>query len=389
MKRVVVLGGAGAMGRITLRDLVETAKDVEPVCADRELGPARDLAVERVRVNVLDPRSLARALRGAHVVIASLPYRFNLEAMRGALAAKAHYIDLGGLFHMTRKQLRLDREFRAARRTALLGVGSSPGITNLLAVHAARELEKVTAVHCQVGSIDRTRFSEAPPLGFGYSVDTLLDEFSMPSAVFRGGKLRMVPPLDPGERVEARFPPPVGSLVLETTLHSEVATLPRHFAKRGVKEVTFRQGFDADFMAKLAFLVRLGLADTRPLDGTGTTPRRFFLELLGRFPKPKAQGKLDRYEILRAEVHGSSGGRSVRAIADCHAPASAGWGIGPDIDTGAPPSIAAQLLLASEPAPGVFAPEDAIPVEPFFRELARRGMRVSKKTTAAVPARSR
>ncbi|MEZ0229137.1 MAG: saccharopine dehydrogenase family protein, partial [Planctomycetota bacterium] len=182
-RRIVVLGGAGAMGRITLTDLVKTAgRGVEPVCADRVLGPAKGLGVACVKVDVTSPRSLAKVLRGASVVIASLPYRFNLEAMKGALAAGVHYVDLGGLFHMTKRQLRLDREFRARGVTALLGVGSSPGITNLLAVHAARGLDRVHEVHCQVGSVDETRFAHAPPLGFGYSADTLLDEFSMPSA---------------------------------------------------------------------------------------------------------------------------------------------------------------------------------------------------------------
>ena len=378
MRRIVVLGGAGAMGRITLRDLIETAKDVEPVCADRIHDLAWKLDCERVSVDVLDPRSLARVLRGASVVIASLPYRFNLHAMRGALAARTHYLDLGGLFHMTKRQLALASAFRAARRTAILGVGSSPGITNLLAVHAAEGLERVDAVHCQVGSVDRTRFASAPPLGFGYSVDTLLDEFSMPSAVFRGGKLKMVPPLDPAERVEARFPAPVGKLVLETTLHSEVATLPRHFARRGVKEVTFRQGFDAAFMEKLAFLVRLGLAGTEPLDGK-TSPRQLLLALLGRLPPAKLRGKPDRYEVLRAEVHGRKGGKKVVVTSDCHAPQKAGWGIGPDIDTGAPPSIVAQLLLAGDPPPGVFAPEDAVPLAPFLEALERREMRISRR----------
>lgn len=389
MKRVVVLGGAGAMGRITLTDLVKTAgRGVEPVCADRELAAAKKLGVACVKVDVTSPRSLKKALRGASVVIASLPYRFNLEAMHGALAAGAHYIDLGGLFHMTQRQLRLDGEFKAKKLSAILGMGSSPGITNLLAVHAAEGMQRVHEVHCQVGSVDHTRYAQTSPLGFGYSVDTLLDEFSMPSAVYRDGKMRMVPPLDPDERVEAVFPSPVGKLALETTLHSEVATLPGHFKGRGVREVTFRQGFDADFMGKLSFLVRLGLADTKALDGTGTSPRQLFVELLRRLPATKPRGPLARYEILRAAVLGVKDGRETLALADCHAPPRSGWGIGPDIDTGAPPSIVAQLVLEDAPRPGVHAPEDVVPLAPFFRALAKRGMRVQKKVTAK-PARGR
>jgi saccharopine dehydrogenase-like NADP-dependent oxidoreductase len=298
--------------------------------------------------------------------------------MRGALAARAHYLDLGGLFHMTRKQLKLDRAFRSIGRTAILGVGSSPGITNLLAVHAARGMERVSAVHCQVASVDRTVYRDAPPLGFGYSVDTLLDEFSMKSAVFRRGRTLLVPPLDPRENVVARFPKPIGPIGLCTTLHSEIATLPRHFAKRGVKEVTFRQGFDEDFMSKLRLLVELGLTSTEPLSKGGSSPRALLQASLARFKPARREGPLQRYEVLRAEVHGTLEGRKVVATADCHAPPEAGWGIGPDIDTGAPPSIVAQLLLATDPPPGVHAPEDAIPLAPFFRELKKREMRVTR-----------
>jgi hypothetical protein len=65
-------------------------------------------------------------------------------------------------------------------------------------------------------------------------------------------------------------------------------------------------------------------------------------------------------------------------VMDCHAGPDAGHGIGPDIDTGAPPSIAAQLLGEELPIhPGVHPPEAVIPWPPFRRELERRGMTVT------------
>jgi hypothetical protein len=195
------------MGRITARDLVRTGRGrIDVVIADRERPASPIPGVSVVPVDVTDAASLRRALAGAWATIASLPYRFNLVAMEGALAAGTHYLDLGGLFHMTRRQLPLARAFARGGRMAILGIGSAPGILNVLAARAARDLETVSEVHCLVGASDRTRYREAPPLGFGYSVDTLLDEFSMPSAVFRDGAWRMVPALDPHERIEVRFP---------------------------------------------------------------------------------------------------------------------------------------------------------------------------------------
>ena len=399
--RVVILGGAGAMGRITARDLARWGRrSIRVVVADRAPPTRRLPGVETVSVEVADRRSLARALRGAYAVIASLPYRYNLDAMRGALAAGAHYIDLGGLFHVTRQQLRLAPAFRRRGLMALLGMGSAPGILNVLAVRGARDLDRVREVHCLVGAVDRTRFRNTPPLGFGYAPDTLLDEFAMPSAVFRNGAFAMVSPLDPAERIAVRFPDPVGTIPVDTTLHSEVATLPLHFADRGIREVTFRQGFDPEFLARLEFLVRLGLVDTRGVpvrtagDGrnhagrsrAGSTtvavsPRDMLIALLRRFPPAKPIGRPYRYEVLRTVVRGLRGGRSVTVTCDCHAGPRAGGGIGPDIDTGGPPSIAVQLMRSGELPirPGVWAPEQVVPVEPFVRELERRGMRVTRR----------
>ncbi len=405
--RVVILGGAGAMGRITARDLARAGGDaVQVVVADRVAPETPVAGVETIPVDVADPRSLALALRGAYAVIASLPYRYNLDAMQGALTAGAHYVDLGGLFHTTRRQLDLKSAFERRGLMAILGMGSAPGILNVLAVSCARDLDVVREVHCLVGAVDRTRFRDPPLLGFGYAPDTLLDEFAMPSAVFRDGAFAMVPPLDPGERISVRFPPPVGTLHVDTTLHSEVATLPLHFADRGIREVTFRQGFDPEFMARLGFLVKLGLVDTRGVSVPATraaagderrraarsaarsidvavSPRDVLLALLRRFPAAKPIGRPFRYEVLRTVVHGRRRGRAVTVTADCHAGPRAGGGIGPDIDTGAPPSIAVQLMIGGELPirPGVWAPEQVVPVEPFVRELERRGMQVTRRVT--------
>jgi saccharopine dehydrogenase-like NADP-dependent oxidoreductase len=372
MRRVVILGGAGAMGRIIARDMKE-AGVVEPVVADRDLEPARALGVDLVTVDVLDPASLARALTGADCVIASLPYRMNVRAMDAALAARAHYVDLGGLYHVTFQQREYHARFRDAGLMAILGMGSAPGILNVMAAHAAEPMTRVDEVHCMVGAHDGTRWLEPPLLPFGYSPDTLLDEFAMPSAVYRDGQARMVPALDPAERRRERFPAPVGEIELDTTLHSEVATLPAFFRDRGVREVTFRQGFESTFADRLRLLVQLGLVDTRPLDPLGVAPRDLFRALLARLAPPRPAGPIDRYEILRVRVAGSGGTVTI----DCHAGPQAGNGVGPDIDTGAPPSIAAQLLgeeLAVRP--GVFAPEEVVPWLPFRRELEKRGMLV-------------
>ena len=88
-----------------------------------------------------DARSgLAAELEGAGALVNSASYRVNLEAMDACLEAGCHYVDLGGLYHVTARQLARSAEFEAAGLLAILGIGSSPGKTNLMAARAVREL---------------------------------------------------------------------------------------------------------------------------------------------------------------------------------------------------------------------------------------------------------
>jgi saccharopine dehydrogenase-like NADP-dependent oxidoreductase len=104
------------------------------------------------------------------------------------------------------------------------------------------------------------------------------------------------------------------------------------------------------------------------------------LLLLAARPANPRDGPRDEHEILRVVVEGVRGGRRVAEIQDCHVPGMPAWDVGVDIDTGAPPSIAAQMLASGAiTARGVLPPERAMPPAPFFDELARRGMRITRR----------
>ena len=95
-------------------------------------------------------------LEGVAAVAACLPYRLNLEVMEAALAAGCQYADLGGLYHVTIKQWELDPRFREAGLSAVMGIGSAPGITNVLARLGADRLDEgsVRSIDLVNGAID-------------------------------------------------------------------------------------------------------------------------------------------------------------------------------------------------------------------------------------------
>ncbi|HET8910664.1 MAG TPA: saccharopine dehydrogenase NADP-binding domain-containing protein, partial [Ktedonobacteraceae bacterium] len=137
---IIVLGGAGAMGRIAVRTLTEYQDIDQITIADYNEARAHEVAAalncSRVTVKQIDVTNeerLALLLRGADVVLNAVEYVFNQPVLRACIKEKVHYADLGGLFHMTRKLLDMNAEVEAAGITAILGMGGTPGVTNILA----------------------------------------------------------------------------------------------------------------------------------------------------------------------------------------------------------------------------------------------------------------
>jgi lysine 6-dehydrogenase len=375
------------MGSIVVRDLAETApRDVEIVVADRNRSAARRAAAATsgrgrvLEIDAMNARAAARALAGTGVIINACHHALNLRVMDAALAIGSHYCDLGGLFHVTREQLRRHAQFKRAGLLAVCGIGSAPGIVNVMARGAADRLDRVHDIHISVAGIDRTRRTGEPLLEAPYSILTVLDEATLPAALFTRGRLTFVEPLSHPEAVT--FPPPVGRQHPACTLHSELATLPASFRGQGVREVSFRIAFPGGMLERLRFVQALGLADTAPIEMQRgrVVPRDVLLALLSRVRRRDQTGPADAYEILRVTARGTHEDRAVEEVWDCHSSGMPAWQIGVDIDTGAPASIAAQFMLGGDIAVrGVLPPERAIPVEPFLRALARRGVNVTRR----------
>ncbi|MEK6970243.1 MAG: saccharopine dehydrogenase C-terminal domain-containing protein [archaeon] len=359
------------MGRIIVRDLSTFAKHVEIVIVGRDEKKARAFirevknpSIEFVQVDVNDVRQTAHALKGAAVCINAVQYELNEKMMRACLLAKCHYIDLGGLFHVTRKQLKWSGKFKRAGLLAVLGMGAAPGVTNILAKMAMDRLDTVEQIHIRVGGKDFTRMKHPPVIYFPYSPKTVLEEHSIPPMIYTKGKWKQIPArsLKEGEDFGGK----IGKLTVMATLHSEVATLPKF--KPGIKECTFQISFPGDFEKKVSFLVEAGFANPENIDFTS--------RILSQLPKP---GEKPRdIEVLRSFAVGMKNKKRKTIIVDARFTSNPRWGVGAgDVDTGVPPSIVAQMVAhGTISVRGVLPPEQCVPVKPFLRELERRGMRL-------------
>jgi saccharopine dehydrogenase-like NADP-dependent oxidoreductase len=112
------------------REVAASLKSSESSRSSGSSGSSR-IAVKQIDVN--DSERLAQLVRGSDVVLSAVEYVFNLPILKACIQEKVHYADLGGLFHMTRKLMDLHTAAEAAGITAILGMGGTPGVTNLLA----------------------------------------------------------------------------------------------------------------------------------------------------------------------------------------------------------------------------------------------------------------
>jgi saccharopine dehydrogenase-like NADP-dependent oxidoreductase len=384
--RAVVLGGGGLTGRATVRQLAEGKVFDEVVAADVDLPLARaaaDAAGPRgsaASLDVRDHRATSGLLRDAAVVVNATPYAFNLDAMQAALAAKVPYLDFGGLFHTTRRQLERDPEFRAAGLLAIPGLGQVPGVSNVLAMAAAQPLERVDSIVVRDGWRDLRE--GGPTLSFTWSPGTFLDEMVRPAVVFEDGRYQERPPMSDPEEYD--FAPPVGRTRVYRTLHSEPATLPDSLQAKGLRRCEWKEGGPGiEFLRALG---ELGLGSETPLDvrGSKVVPREFLLALLRRenLLGPAPGAVVDDWEVLDIELRGIDRGRQVVVHALARFPPWPAWHLAAtEYAVGTAGAVGAEMIARGEVSgEGVIPPERCVPAAPFRRELARRGI-----ATAIVP----
>ena len=374
--KIVVLG-AGLMGRAVVHDLAGAREVRDIVVADFDRERAQEVArkfgdgkASGLFADVRDTRRLAKVLRGCEVVVNCTQYNWNLEVMRAALAARVHYMDLGGLYHMTKKQFALDRDFRRIGKLAIPGMGGAPGITNVMARALADKMERVDSIRVYNAGADEQKYDS--PIAYSFSIATILDELTLSPIHFVGGRYVEKPMLSEPE--SGTFPAPIGKITLRHSIHSELGTLAESFRKKGVREVFFKINYDPKLVELVRNLVDAGFTGREAIavNGTQVAPRAVLLALMQK--KAPSKTPLD-VEALRVVVTGKNKKAPVGLAMEMWADHTARPQLSAVArDTGFPAAIAAVMHGRGEiPGVGVQAPENVVPPEPFFRELKKRG----------------
>ena len=373
--RITVIGGAGKMACISVQYLAQDSRVEEVVLADLDLEQAQVVAdyinspkISIKKVDVNDKDGLIEVLKGADACMNGTVYYTNLPVMEACLSAGVHYTDMGGLFFTTHKQLKLSDRFKEAGISAVLGMGSAPGVPNLQARYAADRLDTIESIKIFDGI-------KPPPTDeplFTYAVPTIVDELRVEPMVYEDGEFQAKPPLSGFE--DYWFAAPIGLLPMHLSLHSEVATIPLSFEEKGVKECFFKinyWGMSKKVVENIRVLADFGFGKTEPVDvkGQSIVPRDMMVAMLSGyvppitdFLAPPKNKPPDWVKEIVTEVKGTKDGQMMKYRMGTLTCKGA-------LPTGVAPAIAAIWMAQGRVEPGVYPPEIALDPETFFKEL--------------------
>lgn len=359
--RIAVLGGAGEIGSSVVDHLLKRS-DVSVVVADVREDTGRRLAARlgpRVDFHPMDAgraRTVVRAVEGCQVAINCIgpAYRFALPIARAVLDAGISGVDICDDSTPVLGLLALNE--KAVRRglTYLTGMGWSPGITNLLALRAARLLDRTERIDIRwVGSAADTSGQAV--------IKHLLYCVSGRVPAFRAGKFVRVPALSEPETVS--FPYPLRPQTVAHTGHPEPLTLPHHIA---VDDVTCKGTLRPRVVMK-AVRLAVSLRLTRDDIAIERVARRIFRA--GELFSPRLRRRLQRRGMSAARVDVSGLARGQRQIIT--------YSILDRISrmTAVPAAAAALMILRHAiPRVGVLPPEAALDPVAFLASLAQQGI---------------
>ena len=187
--RILILGGAGLMSTGTARDLLSNLSSgitqvvVADSNSDRLAALVKSLPDSRLQTRVLDVTdhaALLSLLAECDLCINGVPTfaGYQMTIFDACREAKRPYVDYGGMGVYTVRQKAEHTKWKAAGVTAVIGLGSDPGLSNIICRAVADRLEHIDRINLYWAA---TKIGpESPVLIPPYSLSTVLAEYAKP-----------------------------------------------------------------------------------------------------------------------------------------------------------------------------------------------------------------
>lgn len=189
--QVLILGGAGKMAAYVIHTLMKYKNlQIELTLADKNLAKAKQAAkycdAKVLALDVADQSALDKALSTPDLVINMIgPYHLHtVNIAKTAITMGCHYVDVCDDDRPTWEIFELDELAKKNQTIALIGIGASPGLTNIFARKAVSLLDQVDTLFAGWGDhplADKTYVPESTtiPLPFGEGLATYQHLFQL------------------------------------------------------------------------------------------------------------------------------------------------------------------------------------------------------------------
>ncbi|MCL6003256.1 MAG: saccharopine dehydrogenase NADP-binding domain-containing protein [Thermoplasmatales archaeon] len=375
MSIFLVLGGAGDMGSAAVRDLVLSGVDgiiigdFNKGATDKLKGELKDRGtdIKGIYVDANDRKSLTDAISQCDVVINTIGpfYRYEKMVVDAALEVGRDYVDICDDFDATLKVVERDKDIAKGKSRILIGMGWTPGITNVLARAGYDSLDATTDVNIGWSG------SAADASGIAV-VSHVFHAVTGDVPMYLDGKLEYVPARQFKRDID--FPEPISRLETYFVGHPEPITIPRYL--KGVKNVTLRGALVPDWQNHLVSqFADIGLTEDKivKVGNIEVSSRDFLASFVHQSMEQFKSGGVE-VSGFWVEVIGKQNGKKTTIVysgAD-RMQKLTGWSA----------SIGAQEISKNRDLkPGLYAPEGAIDPDTFIRELKKRNVTIGKTIT--------
>jgi saccharopine dehydrogenase (NAD+, L-lysine-forming) len=380
MARVTVLGGGGAVGSIATKTLASSGvfsdiavADINVIAAKRVIKEAEGAKVTFVEFDAESPESIRKAIAGSAVVVNCVGpfYKYGPGILKTVIETGTNYVDVCDDFDATEALLAMDEKAKKAGVSALIGMGSSPGVANVLVKFCADslldEVEAVDIYHAHGGE----------KVEGAAVVKHRIHSMKMGIPMFLDGRFTTVKLFEDSGRSleeETEFQN-VGTYRVYAYPHPETITLPQYL--KGVKRVTnLGLVLPPAYAELIKEMVRLGITDEEPLavEGQKIIPQEFAVSfiLAQRKRLMEEAGIGEPMGCLKIVVKGyKSGGKNTYIFSM----SSRGQGMGEG--TGIPAAIGAMIMATGKiKEKGVLPPEACVnPMD--LLELAKTSVKTA------------
>lgn len=376
--------GAGRQGTAAAYDMARFGEaervilgDVDPSVAGASAQRVNTLVGHDVAagigLDVSDGDAVTRTLTQVDVCLSAVPYSYNLDLTRRAIAAGTGLCDLGGNTEVVYRQLDLDAEAQKAGVSIVPDCGMGPGMTNSLAAYAIDFLDQPREVYIWDGGLPQ---DPQPPWNYQltFNIEGLTNEYDGHAVFLRDGKLVHVPCFTELEELDIL---PLGRLEAFVTAGG-ASTAVRTYAGRLqiYQNKTLRYpGHHAQFKA----FRDLGLFSQEPvtIGDCQVIPRQVYHALLE--PQIAAPSIRDVC-VIRVKAAGKKENCEIEVMANLidYYDEETGF-TAMERCTGWHAAIVAEMIARGEVRAGVVPLELAVPGLAFVAEARRRGFRIMEE----------